>query len=99
LINTLCYFFHERFWNRVDLGKLPSEELRFYERIPRTLGKIVTWRIIMTISQFGIGWLSSGNWVVGLGMVGYSAIVNSIIYYLHERVWNKVKAGKQILPG
>jgi uncharacterized membrane protein len=51
----------------------------------------------MTVSQFGIAWVSSGNIMVGVWFIGYTAIVNSLIFYVHERIWNRVAAGKEIL--
>jgi uncharacterized membrane protein len=97
VINSSCYYLHERVWNNISLGKKQSIKFLFYEKIPRTLVKIITWRIIMTISQFVIGYISSGNIWIGIGMIGYGAIVNSTIFYLHERIWNRVRLGKKII--
>jgi uncharacterized membrane protein len=69
--------------------------MRFYEKAMRSLGKVVTWRILVTITNFIGGWLASGSWTVGLGVVSFALVVNSVIYYVHERVWNKIDAGKQ----
>ena len=62
----------------------------------RSLGKVVTWRILVTITNFIGGYLASGSWVVGLGVVSFALVVNSILYFFHERVWNKIDAGKII---
>jgi uncharacterized membrane protein len=69
---------------------------KFYEQILRSLGKVVTWRILVTITNFIGGWLASGSWQVGLGVVGFALVVNSFLYFLHERVWNRIAAGKEI---
>jgi uncharacterized membrane protein len=69
---------------------------KFYEQILRSLGKVVTWRILVTITNFIGGWLASGSWQVGLGVVGFALVVNSFLYFLHERVWNRIDAGKEI---
>jgi len=97
IINTLCYYIHERGWNKIDLGKLESNKLRFYERIPRSLGKLVTWRILMTVTQFTIGYMSSGSINTALLFLGWATIVNSLIFFIHERVWNRISLGKQII--
>ena len=60
----------------------------------RSVGKVVTWRILVTITNFFGGWIASGNPWVGLGVVSFALVVNSILYYIHERVWNKIDAGK-----
>tara|TARA_R110000868_G_scaffold290009_1_gene550217 strand:+ start:219 stop:446 length:228 start_codon:yes stop_codon:yes gene_type:complete len=70
--------------------------MKFYEKAMRSLGKVVTWRILVTITNFIGGYLASGSWVVGLGVVSFALVVNSILYFFHERVWNKIDAGKII---
>ena len=71
--------------------------VKFYERAMRSLGKVVTWRILVTITNFIGGWLASGSWQVGLGVVSFALVVNSILYYFHERAWNRIDAGKQVV--
>jgi uncharacterized membrane protein len=72
-------------------------QTKFVEKAVRSLGKVVTWRILVTITNFVGGWLASGSWAVGLGVVTFALVVNSILYYFHERAWNRIDAGKQIL--
>jgi uncharacterized membrane protein len=69
---------------------------KFVEKAIRSLGKVLTWRIMVTITNFVGGWLASGSWQVGLGVVSFALVVNSILYYFHERAWNKIDAGKEI---
>ena len=71
-------------------------QLKFYERAMRSLGKVVTWRILVTITNFIGGYLASGDWRVGLGVVGFALLVNSVLYYFHERAWNCINVGKEI---
>jgi uncharacterized membrane protein len=68
----------------------------FYEKVMRSLGKVVSWRILVTITNFIGGWLASGFWKVGIGVVGFALIVNSILYFFHERIWNKINKGKVV---
>ena len=72
------------------------ENLRFYEKAMRSLGKVVTWRILVTITNFIGGYLASGSWAVGLGVVSFALVVNSILYFFHERAWNRIDAGKEV---
>lgn len=69
--------------------------MKFYEKWARSLGKVVTWRILVTITNFIGGWLASGSLAVGLGVVSFALVVNSMLYYVHERVWNRIDAGKE----
>jgi uncharacterized membrane protein len=68
---------------------------QWIERAMRSLGKVVTWRILVTITNFIGGWLASGSWTVGIGVVSFALVVNSILYYFHERVWNRINWGKE----
>jgi len=69
---------------------------KFVETAMRSLGKVVTWRILVTITNFVGGYLASGSWMVGLGVVSFALVVNSILYFFHERAWNKIDLGKKI---
>ena len=69
---------------------------KFYEKFPRSVAKVVSWRILVTITNFLGGWLASGNPWVGLGVVSFALVVNSILYFFHERAWNLVDWGKKI---
>ena len=66
------------------------------ERIPRSLAKVITWRILVTITNFVGGWLASGNPWVGLGVVSFALVVNSILYFFHERIWNRTDWDRQV---
>jgi len=69
-------------------------KIKFQERIPRSLGKVITWRIILSIQYFIIGYATTGSLAKAAGLVGITTVVNSAIYYLHERAWNKSNWGK-----
>ena len=68
----------------------------WFERTWRSFGKVITWRILVTITNFIGGWLASGNPWVGLGVVSFALVVNSILYFVHERIWNRVSWGKAV---
>jgi len=70
--------------------------INFYERIPRSIVKVITWRVVITMSNFTAGYLASGSWQTGLKVAIGATIINSIIYYLHERAWNKASWGKKV---
>ena len=70
--------------------------MKITERIPRSLAKVITWRILVTITNFFGGWLASGNPWVGLGVVSFALVVNSILYFVHERVWNRTDWDRKV---
>lgn len=70
---------------------------KFKERIPRSLAKVITWRVLVTITNFLGGWIASGNPWVGLGVVSFALVVNSILYFFHERAWNASNYGRTVV--
>ena len=70
---------------------------KFHERFPRSVAKVISWRVLVTITNIFGGWLASGNPWVGLGVVSFALVVNSILYFFHERVWNRSDWGKEVV--
>ena len=58
--------------------------------IKRHLAKTMTWRIVGSIDTMLIGWLISGNPLIGLSIGGTEVITKMILYFVHERLWLKV---------
>jgi uncharacterized membrane protein len=70
--------------------------MKFYERIPRSVVKVITWRIVITFSNFMAGYLASGDPMTGLKVAIGATIINSIIYFCHERLWNRVDWDRKV---
>jgi len=62
--------------------------------IQRSLLKTITWRIIGSIDTMIITYFITGNWKFGLAVGGVEVVSKMILYYLHERVWQRIKWGK-----
>ena len=59
----------------------------------KSLLKTLTWRIIATIvTVLGIQ-LISGDWGMSFGIGIGINLLKTVLYYFHERAWNKVKWG------
>lgn len=67
----------------------------FYETQWRTVGKIISWRILLTAVNFTYTYVITGDWRAGLAVAGLAAIFNTFIYWGHERIWNAVPWGKK----
>lgn len=70
--------------------------------IKRHLAKTMTWRIVGTIDTMIIGWVVSGDILIGLSIGGTEVVTKMILYFLHERFWfkygyQKDEAGKPFL--
>ncbi len=60
----------------------------------RSLVKTISWRITGSGATFLIAYLLTGNFAVA-GVIGLTQMVtNTILYYVHERVWNKIVWGQ-----
>jgi uncharacterized membrane protein len=60
----------------------------------RSLAKSLTWRIVAIVSTFVVGYFMTGSLSFAASLTLVSNLINFLLYYLHERVWLKVKWGK-----
>ena len=51
-VNPVLYWLHERGWNIWQWGRFSDDRRKFKEGNWRSLGKDVTWRIVITGSNF-----------------------------------------------
>lgn len=59
----------------------------------RHLAKTITWRIVGTADTILLAWIISGNPYTGLKIGFAEVITKMVLYYLHERLWFRVKLG------
>lgn len=60
----------------------------------RTVVKTVSWRITGSASTFLISFLISGNFAVAGSIALVQITANTILYFIHERIWNRIKWGQ-----
>jgi uncharacterized membrane protein len=56
----------------------------------RHLAKTITWRILGSIDTMIIGWVVSGDPLIGLSIGGTEVLTKMVLYYTHERVWFRI---------
>jgi uncharacterized membrane protein len=61
----------------------------------RSLAKAVSWRLTGTIDTFIISWLITGQLLLASSIAFTEVITKVILFWAHERVWNKVSWGKE----
>lgn len=59
----------------------------------RHIMKTMTWRVIGTIDTIIIGWIISGDPLIGLSIGSVEIITKMILYFIHERIWYKINFG------
>jgi uncharacterized membrane protein len=96
VINSFLFWAHERVWNIADWNRKNDDKLEFSEGQPRSVSKIITWRILITASNFFIPFFVTGSWGSAAIFVGLATVVNMFLFWGHERVWNRVRWGKKV---
>ena len=61
----------------------------------RSLVKTVTWRLTGSSATFGISYLISGDFVVASGIASIQLVTNTVLYFIHERIWDCVTWGRK----
>lgn len=77
------YYFHERIWFNTKITNANK----------RHLYKTVTWRLVGTLDTMIIGYLVTGNAIIGLKIGFFEVATKLILYYLHEKIWYKSNFG------
>ena len=95
IINMCLFWIHERIWNFILWNRNSSSTNTFEEGHPRTIGKSVTWRLLISINNFLIPYLTTGSWKQAAAFLGIATVINVILYYFHKRVWNLIDWGKK----
>lgn len=62
--------------------------MKFNETNTRSIVKAISWRVILTVSHIVNTVIITGSLILGLKVAGLAAIINSLMYFAHERVWN-----------
>ncbi|MFL2534186.1 MAG: DUF2061 domain-containing protein [Alphaproteobacteria bacterium] len=91
ITKTILYYFHERIWNIFKIGRLKEKVKR-----GRSLFKAMTWRIIASLDTFFLSYIITGRFDWATSIAIFEIITKAIIYYFHERAWNRVKWGRVI---
>jgi len=59
----------------------------------RSLSKAIVWRIICIVVSIVTSFLLTGRWDVAVAIGSIYNVITMILYYFHERIWNRVKWG------
>jgi uncharacterized membrane protein len=61
----------------------------------RSALKAITWRIIGTADTFLLSWFITKEPVTAGAIASLEVLTKTILYYFHERGWNKVRWGRK----
>ena len=60
----------------------------------RSITKTISWRLTGSFSTFMISYLILGSFSIAGSIAVVQVIANTLLYYLHERAWNKIRWGR-----
>ncbi len=64
-----------------------------YETSKRSLVKTIIWRVVATLVTLTVVYIFTGRISESLKITLTAAFLSMLAYYIHERVWSKVKWG------
>jgi len=64
------------------------------EKPMRSVLKTISWRIVGTLDTILISWLITGHIALALSIGSIELVTKMVLYFFHERIWNKIKWGK-----
>ncbi|MFA5894221.1 MAG: DUF2061 domain-containing protein [Candidatus Shapirobacteria bacterium] len=70
---------------------------KFSENLTRSIIKSITFRILIICSDSIIIYSISHRLDLTLGVIFFSNLASTILYFIHERTWNSVHWGRNHL--
>lgn len=64
------------------------------EKAYRSVVKTISWRTIGTLDTIIISYFITGNLAMAASIGSIELFTKMILYYFHERAWNKISLGK-----
>jgi uncharacterized membrane protein len=65
------------------------------EKSYRSLLKSISWRITGSLDTTLVSFIVTGNFKVAISIGSIEVFTKIVLYYFHERMWNKIKLGKE----
>lgn len=79
---------------KIDIKTEEISPIETGEKIKRTLVKTISWRVLGTVATIVISYAITGTLALAFSIGLIELISKLVLYYFHERTWNKIKWGK-----
>jgi uncharacterized membrane protein len=66
------------------------------DSVQRSFIKTISWRLTGSGATFIISYSITGNFSIASSIAVLQITVNTLLYFLHERMWNLIRWGKNI---
>lgn len=63
--------------------------------MPRSIAKTITWRLTGSGATFLVSYVMTGSFAIAGTIASIQIVSNTILYFAHERVWDRIKWGKK----
>lgn len=73
----------------------PASKTNNSEALSRSIVKTISYRLLIVLLDFAAIYWLSGKVKIAFAFTIVSNIYTTMGYFLHERVWNKIKWGKE----
>ena len=64
------------------------------EKPLRSVLKALSWRVVGTVDTLVVSYYVTGEFTLAASIASVDFLTKLVLYFFHERVWNKVKWGK-----
>jgi len=71
---------------------------KYFETHSRSILKAISWRTTGTLDTILISFVLTGKIKLALSIGLAELATKTVLYYLHERLWNKIKYGRKEEP-
>jgi uncharacterized membrane protein len=76
-----------------------SRSVESSERPIRSLAKAISWRVTGSIDTMMLSWFFTGNLTIAAAIGLTEVVTKMVLYYLHERIWNRISLGRSCAVG
>ena len=80
--------------DKVASKKTTYNSDRTSEKPIRSIAKAISWRVIGTLDTLVVSYLLTGEIVLATSIASVDFVTKMILYFFHERIWNRIKWGK-----
>lgn len=71
--------------------------MSYYEHHKRSIVKTIGFQALIILADMVVVYLITGKYDVTLSVIVFTNLISGIIYFLHERAWNRIHWGKKRL--
>ena len=83
ITKMILYYIHERVWFNSTIKSSNK----------RHILKTFSWRGVGTLDTIVLGWIITGNPLIGLKIGGAEVVTKMLLYFGHEKLWYRIDYG------